>query len=212
MLRNQTTKICSYLLTGIFTLLAMSGCGMQSNWLDEDSATASDNPVILGAPQITNYLDELHKLSAGDPATQIEILSDAEAESQLTPNTSTLLRYALILGTPGHSGNNNEQAQGMLSELLVQRELMTAPEVALAELYLKNIENRIVLNNESERLRQQQASESNADELAMERQISRLRNENRRLQQALDEAEAKLDAITSIEQSIRQSETSQTPQ
>ena len=113
---------------------------------------ANEN-VILGAPEADQYIQEMYKLTSGDPATQAEIYADAESAAQLTPGPSTKLRYALVLATPGHSGSNPQEAQGLFRELLAATELMTPAETALATIHLKSVEQQIVLGAPTKRLR-----------------------------------------------------------
>ena len=67
------------------------------------------------------------------------------AAATLTPDPSTQLRYALVLATPGHAAADPETGASMLRELLAQTEMMTQSEVALATVYLKNADERLLL-------------------------------------------------------------------
>lgn len=191
---------------GLLAMFVLAGCGGKS-WLDRitpgGGGARSDESVILGAPTADDYLSELHILATGDPATQIEIYSDAESAATLTPDPSTNLRFALVLATPGHSESNPERAQTLLRELLTQTPLMTPAEVSLAEIHLKSVEQLIVLNAEARRLRQTSSRQARTEELAIEQRIANVEAENRRLRRELADAEQKLEAITSIERSIR---------
>ena len=113
----------------------------------------SGDPVILGAPDANQYLNELYNLAAGDPATQAEIYADAESGAKLTPGPQTNLRYALVLATPGHPDADPQVAANMLREILTQPELMTPAEISLATIHLKSAEEQIVLTTEARRLR-----------------------------------------------------------
>ncbi len=160
--------------------------------------------MILGAPTADDYLSELEKLATGDPATQIEIFADAESRATLTPDPSTTLRFALVLATPGHTETDPQRAQGLLRELLTQTPLMTPTEIALAQIYLNTVEQRIVLDSEARRLRQSSSRQARTEEQAINQRLAAVESENRRLRQELEDAENKLDAITSIERSIRE--------
>ncbi|MGY8794908.1 MAG: hypothetical protein ACKVJN_07240 [Woeseiales bacterium] len=188
----------------ILVALTASGCETTSDWLKGRRTAEADDSVILGAPEINPYLTELHSLVSGDPATQAEIFADSEAAAQLTPGTSTRLRFALVLATPGHSESDGIKAQSMLRELLAQIELMTNSEIALATIILKDVEARTVLDNEARRLRSENSRAAKTEEAAIVRRINRVETENRRLRESLADAEAKLEAITTIERSIRE--------
>ncbi len=179
--------------TLLILVTLMTGCAQMNDWLTGMRTTMSKDNVILGAPGADHYIEEMYKIANGDPATQAEIYADAESAAKLTPGPSTELRFGLVLATPGHSGNNPQKAQGIFRELLAQTELMTPSETALATIHLKSVEQQIVLGAETRRLRQANAERSRTVE-----------SENRQLRRSLAEAEQKLEAITSIERSIRE--------
>jgi len=201
---------CRSALLGLVALLAMSGCAQTKSWIDKVTPGAGNDrgnePVILGAPSADDYLRELDQLATGDPATQVEIFADAESRSTLTPDPSTNLRFALILATPGHSETDPERAQSLLREVLARQELMTPAEIALAKIHLKSVEERIVLLAEARRLRQSSSRQARTEEQAVNQRLASVEAENRRLRRDLADAESKLEAITSIEQSIREQE------
>lgn len=190
----------------IIMIALVSGCAQTKGWLDRVSTRdeRSGEPVILGAPDAIDYLRELERLATGDPATQIEIFADAESRATLTPDPSTQLRFALVLATPGHSETDPESAQSLLRELLAQTALMTPAEIALARIYLSSVEERIVLAAEARRLRQSTSQQARTEEQAINQRLATVEAENRRLRSQLAEAEDKLEAITTIERSIRE--------
>lgn len=196
--------------TALFIAVALlSGCAQTKSWLDKvtpGAAQSSSGTVILGAPSADDYLQTLDLLATGDPATQAEIYADAESRSTLTPDPSTNLRFALVLATPGHSESDPEQAQSMLRELLTQTALMTSYEIALAEIHLNAVEDRIVLGSEARRLRQASSRQAQTEEQALRQRLAAVEAENRTLRRGLDEAQEKLAAITNIERSIRNQE------
>jgi hypothetical protein len=185
----------------------LAGCAQTQSWLD--AVRGSDPPkdneqIILGAPEADEYLDELRGLSSGDPALAAEIIADSKAAAELTPNPSTTLRYAMVLATPGHPDTDPQRAQLLLRELLAKQELMTQSEIALAMIYLRSAEELYVLTSEAERLRASSDRARRTEAAAVNQRLATVESENRRLRRELEEAEEKLDAITSIERSIRQ--------
>ena len=190
----------------LLAVAVVSGCAQTRSWLDKvtPGGERSDDTVILGAPTADDYLSELEKLATGDPATQIEIYADAESRATLTPDPSTTLRFALVLATPGHTETDPQRTQGLLRELLAQMPLMTPTEIALAQIYLNTVEQRIVIESEARRLRQSSSRQARTEEQAINQRLAAVESENRRLRQELEDAESKLDAITSIERSIRE--------
>jgi len=186
-------------------VILLSGCSQTKSFLSGmgKSDTPPGDVGILGAPAADQYLAELYDLAAGDPATQAEIFADARAGSQLTPGPQTNLRYALVLATPGHAEADPEQAQSMLREILTQTEIMTQAEIALATIHLKSVEQLIVTNSEARRLRASSSRATQTQEAATNQRLATVEADNRRLRRELAEAEEKLEAITSIERSIR---------
>ena len=81
--------------------------------------------------------------------------------------------------------------------------VMTTAEVALATIYLKSTEELILLGSEARRLRASTNRAQRTEEAALNQRLATVEAENRRLRQDLEDAESKLDAITSIERSIR---------
>jgi len=207
---TSTTRFLT--VTTIITSVALSGCESTSNWLKGRRTAEPTDSVILGAPEANTYLAEMQQLTAGDPATQAEIFADARSAATLTPGTSTQLRYALVLAAPGHSESDPVAAQGIFRELLARPEMLTSAEVALATIFLKDVEARIVLDAEARRLRAANTRAATTEDAAVAQRISRVEAENRQLRQLLADAEAKLEAITSIERSIREQSGDNEPQ
>ena len=83
---------------------------------------------------------------------------------------------------------------------------MTSSEVALATIYLRSVEERIVLEAEARRLRASSSRAARTQEAAVQQRLASVESENRQLRRELAEAENKLEAITSIERSIREQE------
>ena len=182
----------------------MAGCTQTTDWLKGRRTAKADDPIILGAPEADVYLKELSDLAAGDPATQAEIFADANAGATLTPGPNTQLRLALVLATPGHPESNPEQADRLLREVLTQTELLTQAEIALATIHLNIVESLIVVNAEARRLRASTSRAARTEEQAVSQRLASVEAENRQLRRELEDAEAKLEAITSIERSVRE--------
>ena len=193
-------------LIALITML-VGGCAQTKSWLStvrSPSSFGDSSDDVLGAPDASMYLEELRLLASNDLAAHAEIYADAQAAAQLTPNPSTRLRYALVLATPGHAESDASEAQSLLRELLTETELLTNAEIALASIYLAGIEDRIVLEAEARRLRASSSRAARTQEAALNERLATVESENRQLRQQLEEAERKLDAITSIERSIRE--------
>lgn len=192
----------------MLVIILVAGCAQTRSLItgQRDSTVPPGNVGILGAPEAESYLRELYELAAGDPATQAEIYADAHSTATLTPGPQTQLRYALVLATPGHPESNPEQAQSIFRELLTRPELLTQAEIALATIHLNSAEQLIVLNAEARRLRTTTSRAAQTQQEAAAERLATVEAENRRLRRELQDAEEKLDAITSIERSIREQE------
>lgn len=205
---HELRRIIRPFLLAALLASSLSACGSSTSWLDRVWPTESDGgaePLSPGSPNADDYLRELDLLTTGDPATRAEIVADAETGARLTPGPSTNLRYALVLATPGHSGTDLEQAQSLLRELLAQTALMTPSEIALARVSLNAVEESLMLESEARRVRESSAARSDrTEEQALAQRLATIEAENRRLRSELAAAEEKLEAITSIERSIRE--------
>ncbi len=196
-------KLSLLALIGL-AMASLSACESTSNWL-KGRKTHDADELEMGVAASDKYVIELAELINGDPATQAEIYADSKAAAQLTPGPSTRLRYALVLSTPGHAETNKMEAQSLLRELLSETELLDPAEVSLATISLNDVEKRLVLGTESSQLRSESpgSTTSSTEDAAIAQHIATVEAENRRLRRSLEEAESKLEAITSIERSVR---------
>ncbi|MDH3620982.1 MAG: hypothetical protein OER91_08835, partial [Gammaproteobacteria bacterium] len=177
-----------------------------ADWLRGRDQAPTDEAVILGAPDADDYLEELYELSSSDPDKQADIFADADAAAKLTPGPSTNLRFGLVLATPGHAGTDPQRAQGLLSGVLAQSELLTAAEISLATIYLHAVEHLNYVSSEARSLYESTSRAARNEQQATSQRIAAVEEENRRLRSELADAEQKLEAITSIERSIREQE------
>ncbi len=194
----------------VAVLAITAGCESTSNWLKGRKTVAADD-IALDAPDVSKYINELYELTSGDPATQAEIYADSESAATLTPGTSTALRYALVVATPGHSESDSAKGQSLLRDVLAQKEMMTTAEIELATIYLRDVEARYILETEARRLRGETSRAESTEEAAIAQRIARVEAENRQLRESLADAEAKLEAITTIERSIREQSDNENP-
>jgi hypothetical protein len=151
---------------------------------------------------VTPLLEMMSNLPKGDPAREAEIFQAAKDAAELTPTTSNRLRYALALATPGFSASDPVAAQRQLSELLVRPENLVPVERLLALVELQEVEQRLILQAEYARLREEAPREERDKLASVNRRLAAESDENARLRKALDEARAKLEAVTHIERSI----------
>jgi hypothetical protein len=192
--------------------VGLAACGLGGPFARQKEVAASE-PDRGGADlsPIAPLLEMMSSLPAGDPARQAEMFQSAKDAAELTPTTSNRLKYALALATPGFSGTNPVAAQRQLSELLARPETLLPIERLLALVELKEVEQRLILQAENKRMRDEVPHDDSRDKLlAINRRLAAESDENVRLRKALDEARAKLEAITHIERSINDRGTSGT--
>jgi hypothetical protein len=194
--------------------LRIAACALVVCWLTACSLAGSltrqkppaptePDHVVQDLGPITPLLQMMSNLPQGDPARQAELFQSTKDAADLTPTTSNKLRYALALATPGHSGSDPVAAQRQLSELLARPETLLPIERLLALVELKEVEQRLILQAENKRMRDEAQHDESRDKLlALNRRLAAESDENVRLRKALDEARAKLEAITHIERSI----------
>jgi hypothetical protein len=206
MLERKTTVRIAAVAAASLLLSACGTTARVSGWLTGKSDSETDEAVILGAPDADAYLDELYELVAGDARKQAAIFEDASSSARLTPNPSSKLRLGLVLATPGHAGYDPARAQGVLRDVLSQAELLTQAETALATVQLRNAERLVGVTSEAARERDATSRAAQAEEQALSRRVAAAEAENRRLRAELEDAQQKLEAITSIERSIREQE------
>jgi hypothetical protein len=159
-------------------------------------APAPDSVVI------TPLLEVMSSLPSVDPAGQAEAFQSIRDAAASTPTPSNRLKLALALATPDCSCSDPVAAQRQLSELLAMPETLLPGERLLATVELKEVEQRLVLQAENKRLRDEAPPDDREKLQAVNRRLTAESDENARLRKALDEARAKLEAITHIERSI----------
>jgi hypothetical protein len=186
----------------------IAACALASVWLSGCGALGSAKPLppaVQERPQpdagpVAPLLEMMSNLPQGDPARQAEIFQQAKDAAELQPTTSNRLRYALALATPGYSGADPVAAQRQLAELLARPETLLPVERLLATVQLKEVEQRLILQAENARMRDAVPNDSHEKLQSINRRLQAESDENAKLRKALDEARAKLEAVTHIEQ------------
>ncbi len=197
---------------GLAILGTVCGCGLMGGSLSGSRAPPPSQPEHRpDFESIAPLLELMDALPKGDPARQAELFQSAKDAAALSPTTSNRLRYALVLGVPGHSGSDPVAAQRQLSELLARPETMLPDERLLARVELQEVDQRLVLQAENQRLRDEALHDSKDKLQAVNRRLQTESDENARLRKALEEARAKLDAVTHIERSINDRGTGEPP-
>ena len=176
-----------------------------------DFSWSKEQKQLLDAVQRFASQQLTRNLIEGDAVTKADVFRNAAAAADAAPTTTNRLNFALALATPGHPSTNPTEAQRLLNELLARDNALLPDERALALIELRDVEQRLILDAEAARLQKaaQAAAAQRSDQNAQRLQTAL--EENRLLRQQLDEARAKLDAITNIERSIRERESGSNP-
>ena len=206
MRRNGLTTGAQRVAAVVLILSVAAGCSQTKSFFTGQPESSFEEDVIEGAPTIDFYLSDMEALASGDPAAQAEIIADSQAAAQLTPGPQTDLRYALVLATPGHPESDPAQAASNLRQILAAPQLMTADEIALANIALNWADQLSMAQSEVSQTRASLARSAQSQMSATSQRMATLEAENRRLTEELRDAEEKLEAISSLERTIRDQE------
>jgi len=194
-----------YLLVSL--LLAVSGCGTNAGLFgsagDRPAASINVEPTAAG---MAGYLELMSNLVEGDQVTQAEVFQDASRAVEWAPTTTNRLRYALALATPGHPSADPVAAQSLLNELLASTDTLLPEERILATIHLNEVDQRLVLDSEARRLKQEADTSLQRQAVETNQRLRTAVAENQKLQKQLKEAQDKLEAITAIERSLQERE------
>jgi hypothetical protein len=187
-------------------LLLSAGCGGMGALRGNNAESRPSTPTIDRDTQVAVLLagtiQSLQRLSAGNPAEQAEIVATARQGYERAPGGGAQLRYALALATPGHAARDAERARQLLRDLAAQPETLAPVERALTLFELAQLDRELGLQVDNLRL-QSAANRADQERLAaLNRKLQSELDDNARLRRALDEAQAKLDAIANIERNL----------
>ena len=192
-------------------VLAATGCsttgGLFGSNQDQTSATTAEGKAARSESDgLLLYLTTMRDLADGDAVLQADTFRNAEAAVDASPTTTNRLNFALALATPGHPSSNPMQAQKQLSALLAESQALLPEERMLAAVHLKDVEQRLILDAEAQRLQRELETATTERNDQTTQRLQTALDENRQLRAELDQAREKLDAITNIERSIRERE------
>jgi hypothetical protein len=212
-------RLAAILLVGLFAAACSSSGGSFGTRSGTPSSTtgtaagAATRGASSEGDSVAIYLRTLRDLIEGDPVLQADAFRRAEEAASTAPTTTNRLNVALALATPGHPSSNALEAQKQLTQLLASGDSLLPEERTLALIHLKEVEQRLILDAEAQRLQRaaQAATATQRNDGSAQRLTAAL-VENKLLRAQLDEARAKLDQITNIERSIRERENGANPQ
>jgi hypothetical protein len=186
---------------GILVLL-LAGCAAVGGPRAAPPARSEGGPEdrdAAAALLLANTFQSMQRLVQAAPAEQAELLAEARAAYERTPQGSVQLRYALLLATPGHPARDPVRAQTLLRDLAAVPESLVPIERAVTLVELAQLDRELGLAAENERL-QGEAARADRDRLvAAQRRLQAELDENSKLRKQIEDAQAKLDAIAKIE-------------
>jgi hypothetical protein len=194
-------------------ILFLTGCttsGFSNDRTRDETAAPAVDRTALSATVISGYLEFLQRLVQAPPAEQAELMAATQREYEIAPTPSHQLRYALALAVPGHQATDPPQAQRLLRELMATPETLLPVERSLAFLQLQQVAAQLTLAAETRRL-QSTASRAASDRNNAEtKRLQAALDENAKLRKDLEDARAKLEAISDIERSLSERKNPQT--
>jgi hypothetical protein len=177
-----------------------AGCANVDDWSgmkrrkDTTQVTQTDDGAL-----VADYLSTLDRLGGGGEAQQAEIIESTRSAYLADPSTRKRLRYAFVLSVPGHAASDPAGARALLGEALATPETLLPSERALAALMVRDLDARLALTRENESLRNGSASEEESRVAELNRRLTAETAEKERLRRELERAEAKLEAIATLE-------------
>ena len=186
------------LLAALASLAA--GCANVDDWSgmkrgkDTSQVTRTDDGAL-----VADYLATLDRLGGGGEAQQAEIIESTRSAYLADPSTRKRLRYAFVLSVPGHAASDPAGARALLGESLATPETLLPSERALADLMVRDLDARLALTRENESLRNGSATQQEGRVSELNRRLLAETAEKDRLRRELERAEAKLEAIATLE-------------
>jgi hypothetical protein len=184
----------------LVALCLVSGCKSVDDWSglrkrkDTTPVTHTDDGQV-----IAGYLATLDRLGRGGAAEQAEIIESTRNAYVAEPSTQKRLRYAFVLAVPGHAASDPAGARTLLGEALATPETLLPSERAMAELMVRDLDARLALARENETLRSGSTPQEDNRIADLNRRLQAETAEKDRLRRELERAEAKLEAIATLE-------------
>jgi YfhG lipoprotein len=182
----------------------LSSCAFAPTEHENSNPAPVMDRAAASAALLAGHVEVLQRLLQAPPAEQAEILEMARRDYTLAPTPSHELRYALELAAPGHAGTNLPEAERMLRELMATPETLVTAERAFAYLELQKVNAQLTLAAENRTLQEGAAHADRERFATANRHLQTEIDENAKLRKDLEDARAKLDAITNIERSLNE--------
>lgn len=169
----------------------------------QDSVPQPDRDTAM-ALAMADTIQAVQRLLQAGAAEQVDMLAGARAAADHAPAGTAQLRYALMLAAPGSAARDPERARSLLRQLAAQPDGLTSVERAWLLVQVAQLDRESELRNDIQRLQTElQRSEQQRQAVANQRLQTEIA-ENAKLRKQLEDAQAKLDAITQIERSLNE--------
>lgn len=193
-------------------VLASGGCSSTPSRQDitpppQSDSGASEDRDTTAAVLMGGTFQTMQRLAQAPPAEQAEILASARSTFERSPRGSAQLRYALLLATPGHAARDPVMAQTLLRQLASQPETLVPIERAVVLIELAQIDRELDLKVDNDRLLADTQRTGRERIAATQRRLQTEVDENAKLRKELEEVQAKLNAIASIERNLTEKKT-----
>ncbi len=188
-------------LAGLIILL--EGCGVfpgapSSQPTDRLLITTSildPTHTLRSMPEVVGYISHLNH---NNPSSFAKLVDVSARAYRANPSESNKVRLGIILGSPHLLVHDNEENHRLLNELLDTEPALPDNLSAMVKLRLHDLEQHALADQENAVLRK----EVDRHKLSMQQHMARSKDKISGLETALESAEAKLRALTSIEESI----------
>jgi hypothetical protein len=184
----------------LLAVCLVAGCKNVDDWSGlkrrpgtTPTSQSDDGQLVAG------YLQTLDRLGRGGVAEQAEIVDATRTAYLNDPSTQKRLRYAFVLAVPGHAASDPAGARALLGEALATPETMLPSERALADLMVRDLDARLSLSHENQTLRNGSTTQEENRIADLNRRLQAETAEKERLRRELERAEAKLEAIATLE-------------
>jgi DNA repair exonuclease SbcCD ATPase subunit len=184
-------------------LAALTGCtGLAGPTRASGNQDAAQQAMPPPSPPLATYLETLSRMAPGNPERQQAELDSTRARARQSGSSADTLRYALALGSAGHTASDPVEARRVIAELLAGPNTLQPAEAELAAAYLREFDARVALYAELGRQREVAEQQLRQANDAADRRFDTLAGEYKQLKRALAAAEQKLEAVAEMERSL----------
>ncbi len=203
----------------VLLALASTGC---AEYADGGRGDADDAAYLVAGDadpmspeqnrELAGYVSYIELVAATDEAGWNRVLGQISSATESDPTPGNRLRLALVLSRADRPATDLQAAQNLLEAILEESRDVSPAVSKLARVKLVETEQRIVLYQTVESLRSQLAvarhevSSEKQERTRVEFERAQVEAEIRRIQAALADALAKLEAVANIERSVERSQ------